>query len=78
MMCRLGDYPETQHDSLMENNEASDSNQHQPEIATSDVLVSELIPAYLEYVRVEQVRPPITIERYRARLQRFIGETVSV
>ncbi len=42
--------------------------------ATSTSPFSALIPAYLEYVRVEQGRPPITIERYRARLQRFIGE----
>jgi integrase/recombinase XerD len=35
---------------------------------------SELAPGYLEYVRVEHGRPPITVERYRARLQRFIDE----
>lgn len=58
----------------MENNEASASNQHQSEVATSSSLFSELIPAYLEYVRVEQGRPPITVERYRARLQRFSDE----
>src|SRR5438094_7746553 len=58
----------------MENSEASASNQRQPEVVTSSSLFSELIPAYLEYVRVEQGRPPITIERYRARLRRFIGE----
>lgn len=58
----------------MENNEASASNQHQPEVVTSSSLFSELIAAYLEYVRVEQGRPPITVERYRARLQRFIDE----
>ena len=58
----------------MENNEASASNQHQPEVVTSSSLFSELIAAYLEYVRVEQSRPPITVERYRARLERFIDE----
>jgi site-specific recombinase XerC len=58
----------------MRNNEASASNQHPPEVVTIGVLFSELIAAYLEYVRVEHGRPPITVERYRARLQRFIGE----
>jgi integrase/recombinase XerD len=36
--------------------------------------VSELIPSYLEYVRVEHGRATISIERYRARLDRFIKE----
>jgi site-specific recombinase XerD len=58
----------------MRNNEASASNQEQPEAGATGVLFSELIAVYLEYVRVEQGRPPITVERYRARLQRFIDE----
>jgi site-specific recombinase XerD len=58
----------------MRNNEASASNQEQLEAGATGVLFSELIAVYLEYVRVEQGRPPITVERYRARLQRFIDE----
>src|SRR5262245_5754717 len=34
--------------------------------------VSKLIPAYLEHVRVEHGRVPVTIERYRTRLTRFV------
>src|SRR5438445_6123903 len=58
----------------MEENEASTFNQHETEVGTSSSLFSELIPAYLEYVRIEHGRPAITIERYRGRLQRFINE----
>jgi len=58
----------------MRNNEASASKQYQSEVVTTGVLLLELIAAYLEYVRVEHGRPPITVERYRARLQRFSDE----
>lgn len=59
----------------MEKNEASNS--YRPshnELRASSSLVSEVIPAYLEYVRVEQDRATITVDRYRDRLQRFINE----
>lgn len=56
----------------MEGHEASGL--HKTRAATEESLLSRLIPLYLEYVRVEQGREPITIERYRARLQRFIDE----
>jgi site-specific recombinase XerC len=58
----------------MEKNEATDSHKSPPSAVTSGSLFSELVPAYLEHVRVEHGRPPITVERYRARLQRFIDE----
>lgn len=37
-------------------------------------LVSEMIPAFLEYIRVEEGRVPVTIIRYQAHLDRFIRE----
>jgi site-specific recombinase XerD len=60
----------------MEQNEASESSKlpNQTDLGTSSSPFSKWIPAYLEYVRVEQGRPPITVERYRARLQRFGDE----
>jgi integrase/recombinase XerD len=58
----------------MEDNEAHDEPPVLADAVTSNSLVSELIPAYLEHVRVEQGRVPVTIERYRERLQRFINE----
>jgi hypothetical protein len=58
----------------MENNEVTGFQKTSQDITASNSLFSELVPAYLEYVRVEQGRPPVTIERYRARLQRFIDE----
>jgi len=60
----------------MENDVANDSHKSAvpTEVATSSSLVSELIPTYLEYVRVEQDRAVVTIDRYRERLQRFIDE----
>jgi site-specific recombinase XerC len=58
----------------MEQNEVTGFQKTSQDITASNSLFSELVPAYLEYVRVEQGRPPVTIERYRARLQRFIDE----
>jgi site-specific recombinase XerD len=60
----------------MEQNEVSESSNllDQTDLGASNSLVSKLIPPYLEYVRVEQDRAVVTVERYRARLQRFIEE----
>ena len=41
---------------------------------TEAPLVSESIPAFLEHIRVEEGRVPVTIIRYRAHLERFIRE----
>jgi hypothetical protein len=43
------------------------------DLGTSNFLLSKLIPPYLD-VRVEPDRAVVTVERYRARLQRFIEE----
>jgi hypothetical protein len=60
----------------MEQNEVRESSklQNQTDLGTSSSLYSKLIPPYLEYVRVELDRAVVTVERYRARLQRFINE----
>jgi site-specific recombinase XerD len=60
----------------MEQNEVSESTKllNQTDLGTSSSLFSKLIPPYLEYVRVEQDRAVVTVDRYRARLQRFIDE----
>jgi site-specific recombinase XerD len=60
----------------MEQNEVSESSKglDQTDLGTSSFLFSKLIPAYVEYVRVEQDRAVVTVDRYRARLQRFIDE----
>jgi hypothetical protein len=60
---RFGGQPENQDDSLMENNEATDFHKSFPDVTTSNSLFSELIPAYLEYVRVELGRARITVAR---------------
>jgi hypothetical protein len=56
----------------MEQNEVSESSKlpNPTDLGTSNSLFSKLIPAYLEYVRVEQDRAVVTVDRYRARLQR--------
>lgn len=60
----------------MDNNELGEStnNLNHPDPGSPGPQVSELIPAYLEYVRVENGRATTTVERYRDRLQRFIDE----
>ena len=60
----------------MEQNEVSESTKllNQTDLGTSSSLFSKLIPPYLEYVRVEQDRAVVSVDRYRARLQRFIEE----
>ena len=75
-MSRLGAAHGSGHHDLMEQIEVSESSKlpNQTDLGTSNSLVSELIPAYLEYVRVERDRAVVTVERYRARLQRFIEE----
>ena len=75
-MFRLGGTCGGGHHDLIEQNEVSESSNllDQTDLGGSNSLVSKLIPPYLEYVRVEQDRAVVTVERYRARLQRLIDE----
>jgi hypothetical protein len=36
-------------------------------------LVSEMLPAFLDYLRVEEHRTPATLIRYEAHIQKFIS-----
>jgi integrase/recombinase XerD len=47
-----------------------DSDQHIPDPATP--LVSEMLPAFLDYLRVEEHRTPTTLIRYESHIQKFI------
>lgn len=59
----------------MEKNDAHDAGEPPvpADAATEKSLVSELIPSYLEHLRIEG-RATATLERYQERLQRFIAE----
>jgi hypothetical protein len=62
-MFRLGAALGNGHHDLMEQNEVSEASKllNQTDLGTSNSPVSKLIPAYLEYVRVEQDRATITV-----------------
>src|SRR6266446_8907802 len=74
-LCPLGTMQLTVYDTCMDNHNHTphsrdDTDQHVSDPSTP--LVSEMLPAFLDHLRVEEHRTPSTLIRYESHIQKFI------
>jgi len=71
----LGVIPLTVYDDCMDNHNHTIPSRDDPDQHITDPkspLVSEMLPAFLDYLRVEEHRTPTTLIRYESHIQKFI------